>query len=118
MTAPTGTAAQDQAEARPSTRAIAWTVLGVAVSAAALVTLYYLLPLDRFSTPAAATILVIGLAGFIALVGFQVRWIIRSPFPGLRAVEALAASVPLFCCCSPPPTSSWPRCRPATSTGG
>jgi ion channel len=33
---------------------------------------------------------------FIALVGFQVRSIIRSPFPGLRAVEALATSVPLF----------------------
>ena len=37
-----------------------------------------------------------GLAGFIALVTLQVRSIIRSPFPGLRAVEALAISVPLF----------------------
>jgi voltage-gated potassium channel len=34
--------------------------------------------------------LLIGLAGFIALVACQVRLIIRSPFPGLRAVESLA----------------------------
>jgi hypothetical protein len=40
--------------------------------------------LDHSSTPAAVTILLIGLAGFIALVAFQVRLIIRSPFPGLR----------------------------------
>jgi len=33
---------------------------------------------------------------FIGLVTFQVRSIIRSPFPGLRAIGALATSVPLF----------------------
>ena len=33
---------------------------------------------------------------FIALVAFQLRSIIRSPFPGLRAIEALATSVPFF----------------------
>ena len=63
---------------------------------AALVAIYYLLPLDHTSTWVAATILVIGLAAFIAMVIFQVRWIIRSRFPGLRAVEALATSLPLF----------------------
>ena len=40
--------------------------------------------------------LVIGLAVFIGLVAFQVRAIAQSPFPGLRAIEALATSVPLF----------------------
>ena len=30
------------------------------------------------------------------LVAFQVRTIAQSPFPGLRAIEALATSVPLF----------------------
>jgi hypothetical protein len=57
---------------------------------------YHLLPLDRFSTPVAVTVLVTGLAGFIALVAFPVRLIIQFPFPGPRAVEALATSVPLF----------------------
>jgi voltage-gated potassium channel len=32
----------------------------------------------------------------IALITFQVRSILASPFPGLRAVEALATSLPLF----------------------
>jgi voltage-gated potassium channel len=65
-------------------------------SAAALVALYYALPLDRSSAWAAVTMLVIGLAAFAGLVAFQVRAILRSPFPGLRALEALATSVPLF----------------------
>jgi hypothetical protein len=40
--------------------------------------------------------LAIGLAVLIGLVTFQVRWILRSRFPGLRGVEALATSIPLF----------------------
>jgi Ion channel len=72
------------------------TALRVAGSVAALMALYYLLPLDESSTPTAVTILIIGLVAFIALVAFQVRSIIRSPFPGLRAIEALATSIPLF----------------------
>jgi voltage-gated potassium channel len=96
MTGSTGVAPHGQVEARPSSRRIAWTVLRVVVTVAVLVTLYYLLPLDHSSTPAAVTMLLIGLAAFIALVAFHVRRIIRSPYPGLRAVEALATSVPLF----------------------
>jgi voltage-gated potassium channel len=75
---------------------IAWAVLRIVGSATALVVLYYLLPLDHSSTGTGVTILVIGLAVFIGLVAFQTRSIIRSPFPGLRAIEALATSVPLF----------------------
>jgi voltage-gated potassium channel len=75
---------------------IAWGVLRIVGSVTALVVLYYLLPLDHSSTGTAITILVIGLAVFIGLVAFQTRSIIRSPFPGLRAIEALATSVPLF----------------------
>jgi hypothetical protein len=71
-------------------------VLRATGSTAALVTIYYLLPLNRSSTWAAATILVVGLVLFIGLVTFQVRSIVRSRFPGLRAIEALATSIPLF----------------------
>ncbi len=71
-------------------------LLRALASTIVLVTLYYLLPLDRSSTWAAVTILVIGLVLFTGLVAFQVRAIVGSPFPGLRAVEALATSVPLF----------------------
>ena len=65
-------------------------------SAVALVALYYLLPLDTSVTWFAVTMLVIGLVALVALVTIYVRWIIRSPFPGLRAIEALAISIPLF----------------------
>lgn len=96
MTASTGVAPPGQAAVRPSFGRVAWTVLRVTVSVAALGALYYLLPLDHASEPAAVTMLLIGLAGFVALVTVQVWTIIRSPFPGLRAIESLAVSVPLF----------------------
>jgi voltage-gated potassium channel len=75
---------------------IVWAVLRIAGAVTALVAVYYVLPLDNSSTGIAVTILVIGLMVFIGLVAFQVRAIIASPFPGLRAIEALATSVPLF----------------------
>ena len=52
--------------------------------------------MNRSSTWAAVTILVVGLVLFIGLVAFQVRSIVRSRFPALRAIEALATSIPLF----------------------
>jgi Ion channel len=85
-----------QPKARPSRRTIVRAVLLAAGSTAALVAIYYLLPLNRSSTWAAVTMLAIGLAALIAVVAFQVRWILRSRYPGLRAVQALATSIPLF----------------------
>ena len=65
-------------------------------STIALVVLYYLLPLDESSIPVVVLILASGLAGLVLLVAFQVRSIMKSPFPELRAVGALATSIPLF----------------------
>lgn len=96
MTARTGIAAEDQAGARPSARRLAWTVVRVVGSIVALVTLYYVLPLDHSTTAVTVATLLIGLAGFVALVAFQIRTIVRSRYPALRAVEALATSVPFF----------------------
>ena len=63
---------------------------------AVLVAIYYLLPLDHSARWLAITVLVIGLVALFGLIAFQVRAIITSPFPGLRALEALATSLPLF----------------------
>ena len=71
-------------------------LLRAAGSTVVLVVIYYLLPLDHSARWTAVAMLVIGLAGLSALVTFQVRSIIASPFPGLRALEALATSVPFF----------------------
>ena len=83
-------------DARPPTRRIVRSFLRATGSTAALVTIYYLLPLDHSSTWAAVAMLVIGLGLLIGLVTYQVRSIVRSRFPALRAIEALATSVPLF----------------------
>jgi voltage-gated potassium channel len=96
MTDSTGPGPGIPGEVRAPVRTMVSAGLRALAATAALVAIYYLLPLDHASTWVAATILVIGLVAFIALVIFQVRWIIRSRFPGLRAVEALATSLPLF----------------------
>jgi hypothetical protein len=71
-------------------------LLRAAASVAALVTIYYLLPLNHSPAWLAVTILVIGLFLLVGLVTYQVRSIVALPYPGLRAVEALTTSVPLF----------------------
>jgi len=83
-------------DGRPPPGKIAWALLRAAASTIVLVAVYYLLPLDHSARWAAITMLVIGLVLLIALITFQVRSIIAAPFPGLRALEALATSVPLF----------------------
>jgi voltage-gated potassium channel len=60
---------------------------------------------------------VTGLAAFTGLVASQARALIRSPLPGLRAIEALATSVPLFL----PPSASTGvvmATTPASNVGG
>ena len=96
MTDSAGPEPAAQPEARPPRRMIVRAVLRAAGSTVALVAIYYLLPLDRSSTWAAVTMLAIGLVVLSGLVAFQARSIVASPFPGLRAVEALATSIPLF----------------------
>jgi hypothetical protein len=95
LTRMTDNAATSQ-DGRPPPGKIVWSLLRAAGSTIVLVAVYYLLPLDHSARWAAITILVIGLVLLIALITVQVRSIIASPFPGLRAVEALATSVPLF----------------------
>jgi voltage-gated potassium channel len=96
MTDSTATAPDAPQQAKPQPGIIVRSLLRALASTAALVTLYYLLPLDHSARWLAITMLVIGLVGLIGLIAFQVRAIIASPFPGLRAVEALATSLPLF----------------------
>ena len=71
-------------------------LLRALASSAVLVTVYYLLPLNHSSRWLAITMLVIGLVLLTGLVAVQVRWVATSRYPKLRAIEALATSVPLF----------------------
>jgi voltage-gated potassium channel len=61
-----------------------------------VVVLYYLLPLDRPFEWSTALALLGGLIGVAVLTAWQVRSVLRSPHPGLRAAETLALTVSLF----------------------
>ncbi|MGZ4484506.1 MAG: potassium channel family protein [Nocardioidaceae bacterium] len=57
---------------------------------------YFVLPISSHPDSTAALVLLLGIVGVTLLLVWQVREITRSPFPRLRALEALATSAPLF----------------------
>jgi len=73
-----------------------WAVLRTVGTVALVVTLYYVLPFDHRSD--AVTWLLVGfwVVALTATIAWQVRAIVRSSHPGVRAVEALAFTAPVF----------------------
>jgi hypothetical protein len=67
-----------------------------ALVVAGLVAAYYELPMDRSFAGGYAVALVLGLVGIGALLVWQVAVIARSPYPRLRAVDALVSTLPPF----------------------
>lgn len=80
----------------PTRRIVAFGLVRAAVATVVLVVAYFVLPFDGLADLPGALTLPIALAAFALLVGLQVRAILRSPHPGLRAVESLAITLPLF----------------------
>jgi voltage-gated potassium channel len=74
--------------ARGLLRALATTVVMVA--------LYYVLPLDRRSDTFVFVVLAVGVGLLAVMIAWQVRAIEGSDYPGIRAVQALASTTPLF----------------------
>jgi len=77
-------------------RRLAPSVCRVVGSTSTLLVLYAVWPLDQGSRLPLAARLVVALIGLGLVFAFQLRSIVRSPRPGVRAVEALAASIPLL----------------------
>ena len=96
MAGSTGAPPDAPLAAMPPPGTIARALLRAAGSTAVLVVIYFLLPLDHSARWLAITMLAVGLAALVGLISFQVRAIIASRYPGLRALEALATGVPLF----------------------
>ena len=96
MAESTGTPPDSPRDVKPPPGRVVRSFLRAAGSTAVLVTIYYLLPLDHTAQWLAVMMLGIGLAALIGLVAYQVRAISGSRYPGLRALEALAVTVPLF----------------------
>jgi voltage-gated potassium channel len=63
---------------------------------AVVVTLYFLLPMDRSMDDAAAAGLALGVLALVAIVALQVWTISRSKHPTARGIEALALTIPLY----------------------
>jgi voltage-gated potassium channel len=62
----------------------------------ALLALYFVLPLDRGFSAGTLAGLVVAFLAMGMLVAWQVRAILMSPHPAVRAVESIALSLPLF----------------------
>ena len=77
-------------------RRLSLATLRATASAAILVALYYLLPLDRMTHLPLWLSLLAGLIALTIVAFYQVRGVTRSRHPALRAVEALATTAPLF----------------------
>jgi ion channel len=71
-------------------------LIRVAVSATVLLGAYYLVPTKRSGEDSDLPWLMLDLVIFGAVVGVQVPAIIKAKYPKLRAIEALAVTVPLF----------------------
>lgn len=77
-------------------RQVVRALLRASGTATALVVLYFTLPITGSVDRSAAVLLVLGLLVFAGVVTWQVRAVLRSSYPGLRAIESLAAAIPLF----------------------
>jgi voltage-gated potassium channel len=83
-------------EARRRFGRVVATLLRAFASTVGLVAIYYLVPLDPSSTGVTVAQLAVGLLALVGLVVYQIRSIVKATYPALRAVGALATSVPLF----------------------
>ncbi len=61
-----------------------------------LVAAYFAVPVGQDADVLGVSVLVVGLAGFVAAFAYQLRSIVNSDTPQLRAAETLATVVPLF----------------------
>jgi hypothetical protein len=80
----------------PERRYIVAGLLRASLTTAVLVALYYVLPMNDTLGLSVAVRLVVGLIIFVGVTTWQIRRILRSRYPGVRAVEALAVAAPLF----------------------
>ena len=77
-------------------RRVALALLRAALTATVLVVLYYTVPVSGAMDASAVALLLGGLLVFAVVITWQIRAIVESSYPGLRAVEALAFAIPLF----------------------
>jgi hypothetical protein len=80
----------------PPRGAIAWGLVRAAFSTAALGALYFVLPLKGLDHLPLGVGLGVAITALFGVTAWQVAAISRADLPGVRAIEALAVTVPLF----------------------
>ncbi len=81
---------------RSRRREVVSTSVAMAVTWALLLGIYYVIPFTDRASGGPLVRLVLGLAAFVAVILWQLRRVLDADVPGLRAVRALGAIIPLF----------------------
>ena len=77
-------------------RLVVRAALRTIITVALVVAVYFLAPMDRANSAAAVAELVLGVLVLSGVIAWQLRHINRSEDPGLRAVEAIAFTLPVY----------------------
>jgi hypothetical protein len=77
-------------------RAIITTAIAVVLAWIVLFGAYYLVPFDDLTGGESLIRLVFGIAAFIIVLALELHGVRRAGVPGLRAVQALGVTIPLF----------------------
>jgi voltage-gated potassium channel len=77
-------------------RAIITTAIAVVLAWIVLFGAYYLVPFDDLTGGESLIRLVFGIAAFIVVLALELHGVKRAGVPGLRAVQALGVTIPLF----------------------
>jgi voltage-gated potassium channel len=77
-------------------RRVTWALVSSATVSTVIVVAYFVLPLSSAVTSETVLWLTGGVIVLALLLAWHLRSIIRSPYPRIRAVTALATTVPLF----------------------
>ncbi len=75
---------------------IARGLLRALLTSVVMVALYYVLPFTHRSDEYVVAQVTLGVALLAGMIAWQLRAIIRSSYPGIRAVQSLASTTPLF----------------------
>jgi voltage-gated potassium channel len=82
--------------ARQRRRLVVDATLRVSVTVVVLGTLYFVVPLDHGADAVTVATITLGVAAMMVVIALQLRAITKSKYPNIRAVEALAFTIPLY----------------------
>ena len=86
----------EELPARQRRRIVIGASLRTIATIVVVVAIYFRIPMDRAVTATTVIGLVIGVLALFAIIAWQIREIMRSEHPVVRAVEALAFAIPVY----------------------